>query len=286
MPFALPLPQQADLTSRRFWLVVLVGSLMASHFTLIDRTNFPNLIGLCILVDMAVLTLIFRQYPTFTDHSTWLPTLLGSGLVVLTLMRLSFVASNPGLSILPLVAGIGVSWIAAGFAGPRIFWRELVILSLLAIPRELGLGIWNIAQPLSLIVTKLVGYSLWYLGFTVKVETNQILFPGGGVIINETCAGVGNLIYVVQVAVIASLLFPLSRWSWRIGIFFLAIALSFTLNLLRVGILAALHPVMPEAFVYWHEGDGALVFTVMVIVGFCSLYLWLMQRDYQPHAAA
>ena len=283
MKLALSLPSRSDLQQRRFWLVALVAMLIVSHFTLVDRTSSPNFVGLCLLVYAAVVTLIFRKYDDITLKTSPFPLALGSALAAISLMRLAFAAPNPGLRVIPLLSGVGLALIAQGWQGVRTFWKELIIVGLLAIPSELGVGLINLSNPLSLIIAKISAFILWYLGFPIRLEGSQILFSEGGVFVKDSCAGVANIIYVLQVATIASLLFPLSRVKWRFWVFGAGIALSFLMNLFRVTLLTAFYPVWPNAFEYWHHGDGSLIFSALVIVGFSSFYLWLMQRDLHHH---
>ncbi|MFM7574180.1 MAG: archaeosortase/exosortase family protein, partial [Snowella sp.] len=132
---------------------------------------------------------------------------------------------------------------------------------------------------LSLLITKIVSFVLWYVGFQVSTQGNQILLPSGGIIVNDACAGVGNLIYLIRVSIIFLLVFPLSS---RKNIFFVpivALALAFLMNLIRVGLLTVLSPNNPDAFAYWHEGTGSLTFTFTVVIIFGFYYLFLLQRE-------
>jgi cyanoexosortase A len=147
------------------------------------------------------------------------------------------------------------------------------------VPKELGLGMFNISHFLSLLIAKIVGFVLWYMGFQVSRQGNQLFFPSGGIVINDACAGVGNLIYLIQVAIIFLLVFPLSHRKNILLVPIVALALAFLMNLIRVGLLAALSPNNPDAFVYWHEGTGSLAFTFTVVIIFGFYYLFLLRQE-------
>jgi cyanoexosortase A len=275
-----PLPTVSDLKTPRFWLLGLGGCLVAIHFTLTDRTaDAQDFLGLSILAWFAVGSLINRKHQSLQLESGIGATLLGAFLIAIILLRTANATVNPGLSFIPLVGGFGLALIASGFKGILQYWRELIILGLLAVPKELGLGIFNVSHFLSLLITKIVSFVLWYVGFQVSTQGNQILLPSGGIIVNDACAGVGNLIYLIRVSIIFLLVFPLSS---RKNIFFVpivALALAFLMNLIRVGLLTVLSPNNPDAFAYWHEGTGSLTFTFTVVIIFGFYYLFLLQRE-------
>ena len=275
-----PLPTISDLKKPEFWLLGMAGCLVAIHFTLTDRTaDAQDFLGLSILVWFAVGSLINRKRQSLQLESGVGATLLGAFLIGIILLRTANATVNPGLSFLPLLGGFGLALIASGFKGIRQYWRELIILGLLAVPKELGLGMFNISHFLSLLITKIVGFVLWYVGFQVSRQGNQLFFPSGGIVINDACAGVGNLIYLIQVAIIFLLVFPLSNRKNILLVPIVALALAFLMNLIRVGLLAALAPNNPDAFVYWHEGTGSLAFTFTVVIIFGCYYLFLLRRE-------
>ena len=275
-----PLPTVSDLKTPRFWLLGLAGCLVAIHFTLTDRTaDAQDFLGLSILVWFAVGSLINRKRQSLQLESGVGATLLGAFLIGIILLRTANATVNPGLSFLPLLGGFGLALIASGFKGIRQYWRELIIVGLLAVPKELGLGMFNISHFLSLLITKIIGFVLWYMGFQVSRQGNQLFFPSGGIVINDACAGVGNLIYLIQVAIIFLLVFPLSHRKNILLVPIVALALAFLMNLIRVGLLAVLSPNNPDAFVYWHEGTGSLAFTFTVVIIFGFYYLFLLRRE-------
>jgi cyanoexosortase A len=276
---SLPLPAIADLKTNQFWLLGLAACLIGIHFTLTEQANSSDFLGLSILVWFAIGSLINRKRHTLKLNSDLPSTLLGGLLIAIVLLRSANAVVNPGLTLIPLISGMGLALLASGFKGLGQYWREMIMLGLLAIPAELGIGILNIANPLALVITKLVGFSLWYLGFQVSTQGNHLYLPTGGIIINDVCAGVNNLTYLFKVSIIFLLLFPVSGWKKRLSVPLVALILAFVMNISRVAILAVLSPSDPNAFKYWHEGEGSLTFTLIIVILFGTYYLFLLRRE-------
>lgn len=276
---SLPLPAIANLKTNQFWLLGLAACLVGIHVTLTEQANASDFMGLSILVWFAVGTLINRKRQTLQLNSDFPATLLGGLLIGIVLLRSANASVNPGLTLIPIISGLGLALLASGLKGLDQYWRELLLLGLLAIPSELGIGIFNIAHALALVITKVVGFSLWYLGFHVSIQGNHLYLPQGGIIINDVCAGVNNLTYLLKVSIIFLLLFPLSSWKQRFCVPLVAVGLALLMNISRVAILAVLSPTDPDAFKYWHEGEGSFTFTLIIVVLFGTYYLSLLRRE-------
>ncbi|MBJ7899575.1 MAG: cyanoexosortase A [Cyanobacteria bacterium RI_101] len=261
---------------RPFWFGCLGAGLVAIHLTLCLRQNDPDFLGLSLIVWFAVITLLRRRGDNFAWASEPLASGAGSLLVAVFLLRSFNSALNPGLTILPLLGGLGLALLAGGSRAPKTYGKELVILSLLVIPKELGHGIFNLSQPLSLLTAKLSGFLLWYFGAEVTVVGNALNFPAGAVVVSEACSGVSNLTYLLKVAVIFLLLFPFPQkfYAWVIPPF--ALALALVMNVLRIALLALLSPANPDSFLYWHEGEGSTLFSLINMLIFGTVYfaLW------------
>ena len=260
-------------------LLTLGGLLIAIHLSLSWHEDDSDFLGLSLIVWFAVINLLQRKTHQLVLVSQILPSLLGASLIGIVLLRSFNAQINPGLTIIPLLGGLGLALLASGFAGLKIYWRELLILSLLAVPRELGYALGNVANSLALLTAKLSGFFLWYLGATVSVVGNTLRFPEGDVVITEACAGVSTLLYLLKVALIFLLLFPLSQrlYAWLVPFFALGLALG--MNILRIAILAVLSPTNVDSFTYWHEGEGSNLFSLISVILFGSFYLFLMRQD-------
>ncbi|MFN5516253.1 MAG: cyanoexosortase A [Cyanobacteriota bacterium] len=267
---------------RPFWLGGLGAGLIAIHLTLCLREDDPDFLGLSLIVWFAVITLLRRREGKFPWASD--PTASGAGslLIAIFLLRSFNAALNPGLTILPLLGGLGLALLASGWGGPKVYWKELIILSLPVIPRELGHGIFNLSYPLSLLTAKLSGFLLWYFGAEVTVLGNALRFPTGEVVISEACSGVSNLVYLAKVAVIFLLLFPFPQKFYRFLIPLFALTLALGMNVFRIAILALLSPASPDSFVYWHEGEGSTLFSLVNMVIFGTVYFALWGRATAP----
>lgn len=267
---------------RPFWLGTLGAGLVAIHLTFCLRENDPDFLGLSLIVWFAVVTLLRRREGKFAWASEPVASGAGSVLIVIFLLRSFNSTLNPGLTILPLLGGLGLALLASGWGGLKAYGKELVILALLVIPRELGHGLFNLSDSLSLLTAKLSGFFLWYFGAEVTVVGNALRFPTGEVVISEACSGVSNLIYLLKVAIIFLLLFPFPQKVYRFLIPPFALALALGMNVLRIAVLALLSPASPESFVYWHEGEGSTLFSLVNMVIFGTVYFALWGRATAP----
>ena len=261
------------------WLLSLATCLVVIHLTLAERTGDSNFFGLSLLVWYAVFSRLQHQWPNLRWQSSLGASLIGAGLIGVFLLRSLSASGNVGVTILPLLGGLGLALFVSGFQGLKRYWREFILLGILAIPGELGISILNISHTLALVITKIVGFLLWYIGFQVSVEGNHLYFQTGGIIVNDACAGVNNLTYLVKVSVIFLLLFPLKSPKKRWIVPFVALVLAFVMNLFRVALLAVLSPSFPGAFEYWHEGQGSFVFTLVIVILFGCFYLSLLRQE-------
>ncbi|MGL5034578.1 MAG: cyanoexosortase A [Microcystaceae cyanobacterium] len=276
---SLRIPTVEDLKTNQFWLLAIAGCLIAVHFTLSDRTGDSDFLGLSLIVWFAIALLIRRKYQTLNLNSSLPATLVGASLIAIVLMRSISSTTNAGVTLIPLMGGLGLALLASGFQGLRQYWRELLILSLLLISTDSLQTVVNLSTPLAYVVTRFVGYGLWYAGFQVSIEGNHIYLPAGGIVVNDVCAGLGNLLYILKVAIIFLLLFPLQGWLKRLFVALFALTMAFVMNIFRVALLAVLAPSDTKAFDYWHEGQGSLVFTLMMMIVFGAFYFTLLGRE-------
>jgi exosortase/archaeosortase family protein len=78
-------------------------------------------------------------------------------------------------------------------------------------------------------------------------------------------------------------MFPLERFNQKIHKIFIiifAIVTGFLVNVVRVSLMAILAAASkPEAFDYWHEGDGSLIFGMIAVGIFGLFYMFLLKQD-------
>jgi cyanoexosortase A len=74
-------------------------------------------------------------------------------------------------------------------------------------------------------------------------------------------------------------MFPMD-WGQKILVPVLAIFLAFVVNGVRVALMAALAASSkPEAFEYWHKGNGSLMFSLIAVLLFGLFCLFLIRQQ-------
>jgi len=121
-------------------------------------------------------------------------------------------------SLLPLLAGIALTLLAAPASKLRHFLPSLSMLALLPVVRAVGsltpLGPLSVATAwLTQQMLTLSGYAAEHYGTLVKLQ-------GGGVNVSGECAGLGILLQLLLVAVIFAMAFPM-RHRWQNGLMLL-----------------------------------------------------------------
>ena len=268
---------QKSIQQPEFWLMGLSGCLAAILLTLTWRVDESDHVGMMLLFYMAIASLIQDRCGQLCLKSNLGATLLGSGLVS---WMLAYSLSMPEqfnhfVRVAPFIAGVGLALLAAGFSGLRQFWRELTILFFLGIPRVLIAS----AVDISPLTAKFSAFLLWYAGFDVTRDTVFVRLPGGAVQVYEGCSGLEAMTYLLGLAVVFMMMFPLSRPK-KILTPIVAIALGFVVNAIRVALMAVLAAANNKpAFDYWHEGTGSLIFAIASVIMFGAFCLLLLRRE-------
>ena len=263
-------------------LAWLAAGLVLIHLLLVARNWSAGQLGINLICYLAVIVLLRRRKDPVVGDSGALPTLTGMALLGLLFLNSAFY--RPGqkelLYLFPLLGGLSLSLLAAGFRGVRIFWKELTILFFLGVPRGF-LAQWIDFAP---ITAQAAGFLLWYAGYDVKLTGVDLGLPGGSVIVSSDCDGTEAMTYVVCLAVVFMMLFPL-RWGQRTQVALLALGASFLINAVRVAVLAVIQSTgNSHAFDFWHQGQASFLWTmlpVLVLGGFC---LWLVRKPREEAA--
>lgn len=264
--------------SYRLFLICIGIIFIAIHIFLILKTKIFGLFGLSILAWFAIVSLLWKKRHKLTLKTLTIPTLLGGALVIWVFWQ-SFTLTEPTfLYISPLIFGLAMTLLAFGFKGIKQYHQELIILFFLGVPKTLISTVINV-YPLAIMLTaKMSMMMLWYTGWEASlVEGAVILVPDGGVTVVESCSGTDVMAYMLALAVIFVVKFPLSTKQNTISIIG-AIALGFLANSIRVAILALLSAQNMELFDYWHEGEGGQLFTIMPVIVFGFVYVWVVKK--------
>ncbi|HIK38141.1 MAG: cyanoexosortase A [Geminocystis sp.] len=261
-------------SKRGFWLWVALSALVAINIAIFwQMKNFAHA-GMSVLYWSAVYSLLWDRRREIVLKTDFFSCIFGVVLIVTTLVISSHIPTTKEShihSVSPFFFSLGLALIASGFSGLKQFWRELLIIFFLGIPRV----IFNLFTDISPLTAKAASFILYYMGFEVSRDGVYISLPQGTVKVYEGCSGIESVTYVLGLSVICLVMFPIKkRYTYFVPV--VAILIGFFVNALRVALMAILVAYgNREAFVYWHEGDGSLIFG-MIAVGLFGGFYWLL----------
>ncbi len=271
---ALDLTQVKPLKNSSFWLVAIAAGLVAINLTLFLKMGNVAHAGMSSLFWLAIASMLWDKRHELKLESSLLPSLLGALLIAWVLFISRSIPAekeNHLLSIAPFVFTFGLSLIASGFQGLKQFQGELMIVFFLGVPRVL----LQLLLDISPLTAKVSSFILHYLGFKVILEGVYIYLPQGSVKVYEGCSGIESITYVLGLSIICLIMFPIKK-SERLLVPLVAVAIGFFVNAFRVVLMAILVNMnQKEAFIYWHEGDGSLIFGMIAVMIF-GLFYWLL----------
>lgn len=273
--------QFRHLKTAEFWLLGIAAGLAAIHLTLTWRADNSDLVASTLLFLFVLVTSLRDRREHLMLQSGGAPSLLGVGLIALLLLRSWFRPSDSFLLLFPLLGGLALALLASGFRGLGQYRRELVLLGFLGIPK--------ILLPLLLDPTPWTarfGTSiLHYLGFSVYRDGLMIHLPTGSVEVYEGCSGMESMTHLFSLSGLFLILVPVG-WGLRVAVPLMGMAIAFIVNGFRVALMAYLVASgQPQAFDYWHEGDGSLIFSMVAVFLFGGLCFWLMRWLEAEHDA-
>ncbi|GAB4475883.1 MAG: hypothetical protein OHK0037_37330 [Elainellaceae cyanobacterium] len=270
---AFPSLKFRQVTEFRFWLVAIAAGLAAIHLTLVWRADNVDLLGSSILFFAAMASLLGDRQHTLRFHSSILASVIGAVLIAFVLLRSLAAPGEAFLLLAPLTAGLGLALMSSGFKGLGQYRQELLLLFCLGAPK---IFIPPLFDP-TLWTAKLSTALLWYGGFEVVRDGVNIHLPTGSVEVYPGCSGIEGITYLLSLAGLFVVMFPLS-WLRRGLAILLAVLIAFGVNGVRVSLMAYLvASSRPEAFEYWHEGTGSLIFSMIAVLIFGGA-CWLLLR--------
>lgn len=276
MKLALSSPAQL-LQIPKYWLLAIGAGLMAIHLSLVWQSNSAEFQGNCFVFWAAAVSLVWRKRDNVEFNSSPIASLIGFGLIAVALLRIHILPDlGLFLRLFPIVTGLGLALLASGFKNLKQYWREFVVFVLLALPPT-ALAFIEISP----ITAKFTTLLLWLAGFEVQRQGVYVMLSTGASIeVYHGCSGIAVMLQVLKFVGLALLMFP-STWFQRIAIPVLGVAIAFLTNAIRVAILAVLSaPGQDQAFQYWHDGNGSLVFSMLAVLmvgGIC--YFWLLREE-------
>lgn len=259
----------------RLCLLGIAAGLLALHLTLAWRLDDDQLIGNSLLLWIGTCYLIWDKrshiHPQFSKSN-----LLGLLPIGFILLRTSFLPNGSFLAVLPLLAAFGLALLTSGFRGLIEFWREILILACLALPVALFLFL---TFDISIYTAKVASFVLWYAGKPLMLEGAILYLGQGAVNVAGGCSGQEQIFHLFGIAVMACLIFPFRRCWMMLGV---AIAIAFAINALRVCLMTLLVAAGNQSgFVYWHDGSGSLIFSMVSVGIFGWIYSELSNAEFR-----
>lgn len=266
----------------KFWLASVAVGLVTFHLNLDWRlTSNIDRLSLSVFFWSAFGILLWRKRNSLNLESGVFSSFLGLALIAWTLLR--GLATNSPADVLrdisPAISILGLGLLASGIKGLKQYWHELIIVAVLAVPQT-HLLIWiDKLVDVSTLVAKFSAFLLWYLGFEVYRQGVNVVLPTGAIEINPPCSGLDTMLILLRLAVLF-LVMSSTNWLQKILVPLVAVGLAFTVNGVRITLMAFLVAFSNQAaFEYWHEGDGAQVFSVISILLFGLFYYFIVQQD-------
>ncbi|MEG4506746.1 cyanoexosortase A [Microcoleus sp. F6_B4] len=262
----------------KYWLLGIASGLIALHLTLTSRTNDTDLFGTMLLFWGVVAFLIWERHESLNFESGIFASFFGSSLIALILIKSSSISGYDFfIRATPFLSGISLALLASGTKGLKQYWQELLILAYTAIPP----GLIGVFVDVALLTAKFSAFLLHYLGFEVVRKGVFLILEKGSVEVYHGCSGVNAMLQLLGLALVFLLMFPTTKGQ-KIVLPFVAIITAFLVNAARVALLAVLVSLsQPEAFKYWHEGNGSVIFSMIAVFIF-GLFCWFAILKDQP----
>jgi cyanoexosortase A len=262
----------------KYWLLGIAAGSIALHLTLISRTENTDLFGTMFLFWGVVAFLIWERHESLTLESGVFSSLFGATLIALILLKSSSISGYDFfLRVSPLLSGVSLALLASGTKGLKQYWQEFIILAYTAIPP----GAIGVFVDVSTLTAKFSAFLLHYLGFEVVRQGVYLILPNGRVQVYHGCSGVNAILQLLGLAVVFLLMFPTTA-AQKIIVPTVAVIIAFVVNAARVGLLAVLVSLsQPEAFKYWHEGNGSVIFSMISVLIF-GVFCWFAILQKEP----
>ncbi len=260
----------------QYVLLGLIAGLFSIYLVLVWRVGDLTHLGMSGLFMLAALTLLWENYSAYDYRQERLASLTAIGLISWLIWQSTTIVNDQQLQLrwFPFVASLAIALLASGFQGLWQYRRELAVMFFLGVPST----VMNLVD-ISPITARAATSVLWYAGFDVSQHDVFVALPVGTIRVYSGCSGIGMITYLLGIAVMFLSLYPVARFRQVLALLG-AVLIGFMVNVGRVVLMAILAaPESYEAFTYWHEGDGALIFGVVALVLFAGFYRLLHQIE-------
>jgi cyanoexosortase A len=261
------------LKNAQFWLLAIAAGLIAIHITLTWKSDNGSLLGNSLLFWIAISSIIWEKRDSLNLESGVFSSFFGLSIVGILLLKSASLTSFGGfLFLFPFIVAVAIALIASGFRGLKQYKGELLVLFLIYAPKLLPSFLIN---HITLLTAKFATFILWYTGFEVTRSGVYVYLPTGSIEVALGCSGIQIVFQQLGLAIIFLLMFPLNRQQ-KILAPIVAATLGFVVNGIRVALMGVIVAKgSQEAFEYWHDGDGSLIFSMIAVILF-GLFCWFL----------
>lgn len=268
-------------TARELW-IWLAAAVAVNHLLLTYRMQSIDFVMLTALAWGGALLCIEDRLPELKPEPSQLSLALGCVLLVASLWRSAQVFHpEPVIHLLALPQAVGLALLLVPVRQLLRFAAPLIVLGMLVV--DLLLPELIPLKALSQLTALVSGGMLNLTGFEAIVANQQIWLPGGGVNVDNACAGRETITQLICVATIFLLAFPLRQQGRRVAMLLLAPLLAILINAVRIALLAWINASDLAEKTYWfkfmHEDDGSLIFGAISVSIFAWSYLSLLDRQ-------
>lgn len=271
----------------KYWLLAIAVSLFVIHLGLTWKTGDIKTLSISVIFWGAIVSQVWDRKETYTLESSLLPTLLGTVILSLALLKTSQIAiGGPFLQALPFIFALGLGLIASGAKGLQQYWQELLAFFILSLPGERFLShilesimTFITGEQLTTLTAKVAALFLGIVGFDVSLDGVFINLPKSVVKVYEGCSGASSIDFLLRLGLLFIIMFPTQRIGKILTPIF-AILVGFFVNSVRVLIMAYLANTGDDkAFDYWHVGEGSQIFGAIAVLLFGGVCYLLIQKD-------
>ncbi|MBD0361998.1 MAG: cyanoexosortase A [Coleofasciculus sp. C3-bin4] len=249
----------------KFWLLAIAAGLIILHLHLTWRSGDTGLLSTSFLFWVAVSSLLWKKRETLNLESELFSSFFGISLITLVLIKGMHLSSHDSfLCISPFISALGLGLVASGVKGLKQYWQELLLLGFLAIAQ----GWLFLFIDISILTAQFAAFVLWLLGFEVTRQGVLVSLPAGAIEVYSGCSGLSVIFQLLGFALFFLMIFPTTSVK-KILVLVVAVLVGFIVNGVRVALMAVLVALsQQEAFEYWHQGDGSLIFSMIGVLLF------------------
>lgn len=269
--------------NKRTWLMISFISLGVFYLNLSWKatSDLDNLITHTIYLG-AIFYLLWRRQTKLVIQDSLISIvggLLLLGSVLLKSINL-FEFESQLIAVIPFLLMTSLALIFSGAKEIQQYSKELFFTWFLFFPEGiLGHFIDNFFK-VTIINAKMATYFLYYLGFNVANQSNQVVLnlPNQGIfkaIVDYPCAGLPMIILMLKISLLLVCFYSLEK-KYQLLIPIVSVVIGFTLGVMRVCLLTLIIP-KPEQFAYWHGDQGSQIFSTLAILIFSGFAYWIIE---------